>query len=95
MATVDLMFDGEPTECLIRETGENEITCYAKDGRFVKFPKIYGEESQFNTFQEAVAAHNAANSDKPDAPVEPVEADAELDAWLGRGIEVVEPVEEQ
>lgn len=66
--TVKLMFDGELLDCLVTRAADGEIVCYARDRRFVKFPK--GTD-----LKKAVKAHNEGNKAKP-ATAEEVDAQA-------------------
>lgn len=76
MKTIELMFDGEPQECLVTTADSGEIVCYAKDKRFVKFPADAD-------LKKAAKEYNAANSEQP-IKAEVVEAKAaELAAWFG------------
>lgn len=71
--TIKLMFDGVLEECLVRE-GETETVCYAKNGRFAKFPNDV-------KLAEAAKRHNENNKIKPDLPDDDLE-DAELAEWM-------------
>lgn len=66
--TVKLMFDGELLDCLVTTKSGGEIVCYAKDRRFVKFPK--GTD-----LKKAAKEHNEGNKAKP-ATAEEVDAQA-------------------
>lgn len=72
--TIKLMFDGVLEECLVRE-GETETVCYAKSGRFAKFPNDVN-------LAKAAKRHNENNKNKP-APPDDAQDDAELAEWLG------------
>ena len=75
MATVKIMFDGSEVECLVKAAPNGEIVCYAKDGRFIKFPKDAD-------LAASVEEHNKANKAKPELTDE--EAVDELAEWLNK-----------
>lgn len=78
MKTVNLMFDGETQECLVTTANDGEIVCYAKDKRFVKFPKDAD-------LKAAVKEHNKQNSEVPITAEEVEAKQSELDAWFEDG----------
>lgn len=69
------MFEGELKECLVTVDSAGEYVCYAKNGRFIKFPA--------GSDLDALAAeHNAENGEVP-LPAEETDGQAdELSAWL-------------
>jgi hypothetical protein len=73
---VKLMFDGVEKECLVQTDRNGEITCTARDGRFVKFPK--GTKLNVATIKR----HNKANSIKPNPPGTEEANAEELAKWL-------------
>ena len=81
---VQIYFDGEKKDCLVQTDDNGEVTCMARDGRFVKFPAPPKDADLDKYVDEMVERENADESNTV-VPVFAEEAEAkkaELDAWL-------------
>lgn len=73
--TIKLSFDGEMLECLVTTADNGEIVCYARDRRFIKFPK--GTD-----LAKAAKKHNEAHKHKPVFAEEVEARQAAMDEWF-------------